>query len=252
MNRISLLIFTLLATLTATAQYRIQEAPQWEFEAKVGFNIGGSSPVPIPREIRKIDSYRPTMGIPLELTATLWSDIWPYWGLTTGVKIGNEGMKTRATVKNYHTAIVGDQGETVEGYWTGGVETRATATRLSVPVLMAFRPNRNWTFRFGPTFSWLLEKEFSGKVYDGYIRENTPTGQRSEINGDRYSTYDFSNDIQTFRVGVRAGASLRVYRSFHVFTDLSADLTPLFKRDFKTITFDLYPIYLNTGVSYKF
>ena len=30
-----------------------------EYEVKAGINIGGASPIPLPSEIRKIDSYRP-------------------------------------------------------------------------------------------------------------------------------------------------------------------------------------------------
>ena len=31
-----------------------------EYRLKAGFNIGGTSPLPLPVEIRKINSYRPT------------------------------------------------------------------------------------------------------------------------------------------------------------------------------------------------
>ena len=31
----------------------------WEYGIKAGFNIGGTSPLPLPKEIRKIDSYAP-------------------------------------------------------------------------------------------------------------------------------------------------------------------------------------------------
>lgn len=31
----------------------------WEYNIKAGFNIGGTSPIPLPKEIRKIDSYAP-------------------------------------------------------------------------------------------------------------------------------------------------------------------------------------------------
>ena len=35
----------------------------WEYNIKAGFNIGGTSPIPLPKEIRKIDSYAPGIAI---------------------------------------------------------------------------------------------------------------------------------------------------------------------------------------------
>ena len=36
----------------------------------------------------------------------------------------NKSMKTDATVKNYGMEIIGDGGERLKGYWTGGVNTK--------------------------------------------------------------------------------------------------------------------------------
>ncbi len=41
---------------------------------KAGFNIGGTSPIPLPKEIRKIDSYAPGIAIAIEGNATKWFD----------------------------------------------------------------------------------------------------------------------------------------------------------------------------------
>ncbi len=37
-----------------------------EYEVKAGINIGGASPLPLPEEIRTIDSYSPTFCFSLE------------------------------------------------------------------------------------------------------------------------------------------------------------------------------------------
>ena len=37
-----------------------------EYTVKAGINIGGTAPVPLPREIRAIDSYRPTLCVSIE------------------------------------------------------------------------------------------------------------------------------------------------------------------------------------------
>lgn len=34
-----------------------------EYEIKAGFSIGGTAPLPLPAEIRSIDSYKPTLAI---------------------------------------------------------------------------------------------------------------------------------------------------------------------------------------------
>src|SRR3712207_7987612 len=44
----------------------------WEYEMKAGFSIGGTSPLPLPEEIRKIDSYAPGIAISIEGNATKW------------------------------------------------------------------------------------------------------------------------------------------------------------------------------------
>lgn len=46
----------------------------WEYSLKAGFSIGGTAPLPLPEEIRKIDSYVPSMTISIEGNATKWLD----------------------------------------------------------------------------------------------------------------------------------------------------------------------------------
>mgnify|MGYP001718781183 FL=1 len=35
----------------------------WEYEIRAGVSIGGTSPLPLPVEIRSIDSYNPTLAL---------------------------------------------------------------------------------------------------------------------------------------------------------------------------------------------
>ena len=92
-----------------------------EYEIKAGFSIGGVSPIPLPAEIRKIESFNPTMLIAIEGNATKWlSD---HWGILVGLRLENKGMKTDAKVKNYNMAMTAaDQGY-MKGAWTGYVKT---------------------------------------------------------------------------------------------------------------------------------
>lgn len=229
-----------------------QQQSQWDYDLKVGIHIGGATPIPMPREIREIKGYDPTFTVPLEIMATRWLTDAPQWGVSFGLKAANQAMHTHARVKNYQTLIVGQDGASVSGYWTGHVETKYRATTLSLPVLLSFLAGDLWRLSAGLYASWSIRREFSGRVYEGYLREGTPIGQKSEFSGEHYSTYDFSEQLRAFAYGVRLGASRRVYRSWSVYTDLSAGLSPLFKRGFDTVTFPLYPIYASVGIGYGF
>ena len=52
-----------------------------DYEFKAGVNIGGTSPLPLPKEIRKIESYSPGLSITLEGNITKWLDAQKKWGL---------------------------------------------------------------------------------------------------------------------------------------------------------------------------
>lgn len=228
------------------------EAKGLEYEIKAGFHIGGISPLPLPHEIRKIEGYNPTLAIPVEGNVTKWLGAERKWGITAGVKLENKGMTTRAYVKNYRTEIIGDKGEKVAGYWTGNVKTKARNTYLTVPLLAAYRVNGRWVMRAGFYTSYLTEGDFSGHVYEGYLRESDPTGPKIEFKDGRVATYDFSGELRGFSYGLQAGASWRAFRHFNVYADLSWGLNGIFKSHFQTISFSLYPIYLNTGFGYVF
>ena len=52
-----------------------------EYEVKAGFSIGGTSPLPLPKEIRSIDSYNPTLQIAIEGNVTKWLNPARTWGI---------------------------------------------------------------------------------------------------------------------------------------------------------------------------
>lgn len=224
----------------------------WEFEIKAGFKVGGTAPIPLPVEIREIKGYNPTLSIPLEANVTKWLDASRKWGITTGLKLENKNMKTRARVKNYSTEIIGDGGEMVSGRWTGSVKTEVRNTYITLPVLAAYHPTNRWTFRAGAYASILTDGDFSGHVYEGYLREGDPTGSKIEFSDGKIATYDFSDDLRSFAWGAQIGASWRAFKHLNVYTDFSWGLNDIFKDDFKTITFSMYPIYIDFGVGYVF
>lgn len=82
----------------------------WEYEIRAGFNIGGTLPQPFPEEIRSIDSYTPTLSVSIEGNMTKWLGVKQRWGIITGIRLENKGMRTKATVKNYGMEIIGSDG----------------------------------------------------------------------------------------------------------------------------------------------
>lgn len=258
MKRMILLIACLSAFSAGQAQKDKTEAIErmsrrgLEYEIRAGFNVGGTLPVPFPEEIRSIDSYDPTLSVSIEGTVTKWLGARRRWGLVTGIRLENKGMRTKATVKDYGMEIIGDRGEKTAGHWTGGVRTKVQNSCLTVPLLAAFRLTPRWNLKAGPYFSWATSRDFSGHVYEGYLRETDPTGPKVEFTGGSIATYDFSSDLRRFQWGVQLGADWKAFRHLKVYADLNWGLNDIFRKDFRTITFDLYAVYLNIGFGYAF
>ena len=91
-----------------------------EYSIKAGFSIGGTSPLPLHKEIRNIDSYAPNVAISIEGNTTKWFGNDKKWGMTAGIRLENKTMTTEATVKNYGMKIINTNGGELQGLWTGG------------------------------------------------------------------------------------------------------------------------------------
>lgn len=52
------------------------------YSIKAGLSIGGTSPLPLPKEIRSIDSYAPNIAIAIEGNTTKWFGKDKKWGMT--------------------------------------------------------------------------------------------------------------------------------------------------------------------------
>ena len=137
----------------------------------------------------------------------------------------------------------------VSGYWTGKVETRVKNSYLTIPVVALYQINERWNISAGAYASYLLDGEFSGAAYDGYLREGDPTGEKTELGN---AAYDFSNDICKFQYGVQAGAEYKIYKHLAIFADLKWGLNGIFPSDYSSVTFALYPIYGTLGFTYIF
>lgn len=225
----------------------------WEYSLKAGFSIGGTSPLPLPNEIRSINSYRPGgVAIAIEGNTTRWLDERKKWGITFGLRLESKKMKTDATVKNYHMSIINTAGGELSGLWTGRVKTEVNNSYLTLPVLANYKISSRWKIVAGPYFSYLIDGNFSGNVYEGHLRTPDATGSRVDFTGESIATYDFSDDLRKFQWGVQVGGEWRAFKHLNVYADLTWGLNNIFQKDFETITFSMYPIYLNVGFGYSF
>ncbi|MEG1617767.1 MAG: porin family protein [Bacteroidales bacterium] len=221
-----------------------------EYRLKAGFNIGGIAPVPLPAEIREINSYDPTLQIAVEGDIVKWID--KRYGILLGLRFESKGMKTDARVKNYGMKMIAEDGGMMEGYWTGNVTTDVQNSYLSIPVMGIMKLSPRWEIQAGGFFSYLMKGQFSGSVYNGYLREGDPTGNKVIFEGETTATYDFSKDLRNIQVGAQIGAQWQAYKHLSFYTDLTWGFVPVFKSSFETITFNMYPIYANIGFAYIF
>ena len=273
MKRLNIILLLLLATLgiqaqTANDANTAQETKDnlikaalkgWHVRVGAGLALGGTSPIPLPAEIRSIESYNPTLCFYLEGDVEKRFDN-SHWGTMIGVRFENRGMKTDASVKNYHMEAVNTDGSgTVVGAYTGRVKTEVDNRYLTFPVLVTYTFNDRWMVKAGPYLSWMMNGSFTGEAYDphgpkceegdSYIRDQDPTGNKTDVTS---ATYDFSKDLRRFHWGVQVGGEFKAYKHLSIAANLQWGLNGIFPRDFHAVTFALYPIYGSLGFNYLF
>ena len=221
-----------------------------QLKACAGYNIGGTTPIPLPETIRCIESYSLTPSFMVGFDAML--PLNRQWGIMTGLRFENKGMKAAATTKAYFMEVVkGDQ--KMAGLFTGHVEQEVKQWMLTLPVQATFTLSRKVMLKGGPYVSFLLSKGFSGIASDGYLRKDSPTGPKI-LMGNRegeWATYDFDDDMRSVQFGVGIGADWQVHKRLGVSADLNWGLTGIFPGDFKTVEQTLYPVYGTIGVFYR-
>lgn len=253
-----ILLFLLVAfSVSASAQEGIGDRDEnlrqmntkgWELELKAGVNIGGATPLGLPREIRHISSFDPKLNATLEGVVTKW---FGRWGVASGLRLEAKRMKTGATVKNYKTEVI-QNGDRVSGYFTGYDETNYESTDLTLPITANYRINPRWKVRGGLFFSYCISNKFNGFVSDGYLRNGTPTGEKVTFDNGSSASYNFDDNLRPFNWGAQVGFSWNAYKHFSLFADATYSFNNIFKSDFKTVAFTMHPIYLNAGFGYRF
>jgi hypothetical protein len=256
-NYIMALAVGLLTCLPACAQKETTKgilwsaAHGWEYSVKAGVSIGGTAPLPMPREIRSIKKYDPMLNLFIEANTTKWFN--DNWGLRSGIRFERKGMDVNARVKDYNIELLmPGETNTLTGRWTGLVRTKVDQTYLTIPLMATYKLSSVWMLQGGLYASYMLNGEFKGDAYDGYIRDETPVGNKMELKDGQQASYDFSDDLRRFAWGAQVGAEWEALKHLTVTGNLTWGFNNIFKKDFKTITFSMYPIYLNVGFGYSF
>lgn len=245
-------LLLLLCTATLQAQEENESRKRIEYTSHIGINIGGTAPLPIPEEIREIKSYSPGVNptIGMEVLYHFGND--SRWGIASGLTIEKRGMSTGAEVKNYRTEIIGENNNKLRGNWTGNVHTEVENWYITLPLLAVYEINSRISVKGGAFLSYLADGSFSGYVNDGYLRKNDPTGDKIIFDSSTKGTYDFSESLSEISWGVQAAADYTATDHLKICARLTWGLNDIFEKDFSTISFSMYPIYLNIGLGYRF
>ncbi|MBR1544028.1 MAG: PorT family protein [Muribaculaceae bacterium] len=243
-------IAALVTVLTVNAEEcRASGCGDLSLVARVGYSIGGTAPLPMPAEIRKLNSFTPQASISAGVDLVKnWNR---KWGTLVGVRVENKGMREDANVKNYYMELT-KGGESISGNFTGDEVTYVKQWMVTVPVLATLTVNKVM-LKCGPYASAVFNREFSGWAHNGYLRVDDPTGEKIMIGEgpDERGDYDFSENMRDVQLGVMLGADWHLSKRWGLYADISWGLTGVFKGDFKTIEQTLYPIYGTIGVTYR-
>lgn len=222
----------------------------FEMKARLGYNIGGTAPIGIPATIRSIDKYSmtPSFMAGVDVKMPIQNGL----GLLVGLRFENKGMDAEVTTKSYRMEV--KKGESVmNGVYTGHVRQKVREWMLTLPVQLTYSIGKKVQLKAGPYVSLLVDKDFSGYVYDGYLRQGNPTGPKVSmgIEESERATYEFNDDMRNLQFGVDVGCDWQLGKRIGIFADLNWGLNGIFKSDFHTIEQTLYPIYGTLGVSYR-
>lgn len=245
-------LFALLQPVTAQNKDKYEEwgplnGKDWGCLLRTGYILGGTTPMPLPAEIRSIGQYRPQGGFTVHFDAYKMFN--KRYGVMAGVHYFMEGMFTGAEVKNYAMGI--QMGEDyLEGRFTGTDETESFMAGFTIPVMATFRLSPRWNMNVGPYASFLIYRLFEGSVYDGYLRVGDPTGEKVEISKENPATYDFSDDMRRVLWGMEIGFDWKATKRLTTFASLDWGMNSIFKRNFETVAFPMYPFYATFGIAY--
>jgi hypothetical protein len=224
------------------------DAQSWEYKINAGYNAGGSTPLSLPVEIREIEEYRPDVFAPhLALEAIRWFN--EQWGMAAQITWDYKGFCVRNKVKSLYTEIeIEGNTEPQTGNFTGKNITEVHNIYFTLPVIATCKTSDRWLSQAGLYFAYLYHPVFKGRAFDGYMRRESPIGEKIDVPS---AVFDFSDSQNRFDYGLTVAEEWKIYRNFALRGQLSWGFQSLFPSDFKAIAFDMRNIYGMFGISYR-
>lgn len=244
------LFITLMPVNTFAQNGEDKDKKTLDFSIVLGVNLGATAPLPLPEEVRKIESYNPKFNP--QLGFNLIYNLNKKWAVGAGAMLDWKGMRVRDEVKYMNTSIVlTESGDRLSGYFVGKNMTNVSNTYLTVPIYAAYNFNSRWQARLGVYAATTLSSKFDGNVTDGYIRIGEPTGEKQEID-EKGATFDFSDDARDYDFGLMGGGEFRMNNRFGFYGSLTWGLIPYFYSGSNPIRFKMHNIYGTLGITYRF
>lgn len=209
-----------------------------------GLNVGASMPIPISNRMSDfswVPPFSPYLGY--KLTAYSNSN----FGITSGLIFEAKGMKVQASVYQLYTEVIVDGIET-KGYFTGRNKTEVDNFYMTFPLEFSYLKPK-YRVNLGMHFSYVLSHEFDGEVSDGYLRKDTPVGDRILVTS---SPYNFDDEVRKFDMAVSLSYERKIWNNLNLNCGLNWSLTPLMNSSFTGLPYKMYNVYANIGVSYYF
>lgn len=249
-----LLLSLILLTSNIAAKNGDDKKKGLDWYLNLGLNIGGSMPIPLPEEVRKVKSYNPKINPYIGLSTVY--NINNKWGINTELSIGTKGMRVTDEVKYMHTKVLvsdkdSQEKREVDGYFVGKNMTNVSLQYLSLSVSGVYNFNQKWEARLGLYAANLGKTKFTGNVSDGYLRDGEPNGPMVVIERDNPATFDFSDNMRDFDAGVIIGGKYNINDRIGAVINLNWGLTDIFYRDQNPIEFKMQNMYATFGISYK-
>jgi len=212
----------------------------WGFSAKIGINLGGTMPRPMPGNISKVESYSPNLTPTIEAEALKWVN--KKVGVSAGIRSDNKGMKSTASVKEYSMNI-----EKFEGKFNGIVDTEMNFNYLGLPILAHYAFTENVSFYAGAYYAYLLSGEFKGTTSDGTLNNGSGV---MEVGREEY---DFSKELRNYDAGLSIGMNFLPYNEYILLSfDLNYGLVSVFQNNFNGVADDMQNVYGKFSVGYVF
>jgi len=212
-----------------------------DYSAKMGLNVGGTMPFPLPANISKIENYSPNFAPAIEAEALRWLN--KKFGVSAGIRFENKGMKSTALVKEFSMNF-GDW----NGKFEGTVDTEIGLNYLGLPILAHYALMENIFVYAGAYYAYLLDGKFKGAVSHGDINDG-----KSIKHFDKPEEYDFSNELRNYDAGLSIGLNFLPYNEHILFSfDFNYGLVSVFQSDFKGIADDMQNIYGKFSIGYLF